>query len=134
MGRSVDGRQEDNIEVQHSLALDGEGSAYVATYRVDDGSAPLASITLPREVVEAAVLSNANIGLELRTDGSLVAFAGCPSMQTLASMSLHELITETLRPDLIALEDTPIALINLESELERALASVKEFRVQRGGK
>lgn len=124
----MDGREEDKVEVQPSLALDGERNAYIATYRVPDGSAPFASITLPREAVEAAVLSNANIGLELRTDGSLVAYAVCPLMQTLASMSLHELVTETLRPDLIALEDLPSALIDLESELERALAFVQEFR------
>lgn len=128
----VNSTKKNGIEVQPALTLDGEGRAYIAGYQIAGASAPLASITLPREVVDTTVFSNAIISLEIRTDGSLVAFASHPSMQTLASLSLTDLVTDTLRPDLIPLEDTPSGLINLETELERALASVREFRAQRG--
>lgn len=111
-----------------TLALDGEGNAYVATYRVANTSRPLASIVLPREVVEATVFINASVGLELQTDGSLVAFASHTSMQTLASVSLIELVNETLRPEFVALEESPTALTELEAQLARALVAVQDFR------
>jgi hypothetical protein len=119
------------VEVRPALALDGEGAAYIAAYWMPDASAPLASIVLPREVVASTVLSTAGVTIELRIDGSLVAFAYSPSMQTLASVSLTELVTEALRPELVALEGTPSAPIKLEAELELALALVREFRAQR---
>ncbi|KAB2943524.1 MAG: hypothetical protein K8F92_08935 [Hyphomicrobium sp.] len=127
----MDRTRKHGVEGRLTLTLDGGGKAYVATYRVADTSGPLASIVLPREVVEAAVFINARIGLELRTDGSLLAFASHTSMQTLACASLSELVDETLRPEFIALEETPNALTELEAQLERALVSVREFRSRR---
>ncbi len=119
------------VDVRLCLALDNGGEAYVATCRAGGASDPLASIVLPREIVEAAVLMNASLGLELRTDGSVVAFASHTSMQTLARASLAELVNETLRPEFLALEEKPSSLIELEAELKRALASVREFRSRR---
>ncbi len=127
----MDRTRKPGVDGRLALTLDGGGKAYVATYRGADTSGPLASIVLPREVVEATVFINASVGLELRTDGSLVAFASHTSMQTLASASLIELVNETLRPEFIALEETPNALTELEAQLERALVSVREFRSQR---
>lgn len=86
---------------------------------------------LPREVVEATVFINASVGLELRTDGGLVAFASHTSMQTLASASLIELVNETLRPEFVALEETENALTELEAQLARALVAVQELRSRR---
>lgn len=127
----MDRTRKHGIDGRLTLALDGGGKAYVATYRVADTSGPLASIVLPREVVEATVFINASVGLELRTDGSLVALASHTSMQTLASASLIELVDETLRPEFVALEETPNALTELEAQLERALVSVREFLARR---
>lgn len=82
----MDSRRKHGVDGRLTLALDGGGKAYVATYRVADTAGPLASIALPREVVEATVFINASVGLELRTDGSLVAFASHTSMQTLRAL------------------------------------------------
>lgn len=128
----MDGRHKALFEVQPSLALTGEGTAYLATYRVANAHNPLAMITLPRSVVETAVFSNTSISLELRSDGSLVAYASDHSMETLASLSLAELVADALRSELVTLEDGPGVWINLEVELKRALASVREFRLRRG--
>jgi hypothetical protein len=96
-----------------------------------DTAGPLVSFALPREIVEAAVFVNASVGLELRTDGNLVAHASHVSMQTLVSTSLIRLVNETLRPQSLALEKASHALIELEAQLARALASVQEFRSRR---
>jgi hypothetical protein len=116
------------------LSLDGRGKAYVATYGVADSLGPSASIALPREIVEAAVFINAKLGLELRTDGTLMALASHTSMQTLACASLTQLVNEALRPDLLALEDEPNCLAALEAELERALLSVRASRLRIGSR
>jgi len=129
--QNVDSRRKHGVDVRLTLALDNGGEAYVATYRSAGTSGVLASVLLPREIVEATVFMNASLGLELRTDGSLVAFASHTSMQTLACASLAELVSETLRPEFLALERRLNALTELESELERALASVREFRSRR---
>lgn len=127
----MDSRLKHGTDGRLTLALDVRGNSYVATYRAANTSGPLASIVLPREIVEAAVFINASVGLELRTDGSLVAFASHKSMQTLACASLIQLVNETLRPEFIALEETPNTLTELEAQLERSLVSVREFRSRR---
>lgn len=127
----MDRTRKPGVDGRLALTLDGGGKAYVATYRAAETSGPLASIVLPREVVEATVFINASVGLELRTDGRLVAFASHTSMQTLACASLSALVGETLRPEFIALEETPNGLIELEAQLVRALVLVREFRSRR---
>ncbi len=68
------------------------GTAYIATYRVPEGSdyrvpegsGPLASIVLPRDIVESAVLDAAPVSLELRLDGTVVVYSNNSSLRTLA--------------------------------------------------
>jgi hypothetical protein len=119
-----------SIEVMPILTLDGEGEAYVASYREVEGTSAPASVTLPRDIVESTVLANAPVALELRLDGTLLAYVNNASMRTVSCRHLSQLVAEAIQPDLVALLDDPSSLSELEHALDFALAAVRRVRKQ----
>jgi hypothetical protein len=111
------------IEVAFALA----GDAYVARVRSSAEREPMATLILPRAVVDRAVLEAAQARLEVRLDGMVAAYLETDS-RTLSSAKLSELIAAAVSADALAAEDDAILIGRLEAELERALDIVRRAR------
>ena len=111
------------IEVAFALA----GDAYVARVRSSADREPMATLTLPRAVVDRAVLDAAQARLEVRLDGTVAAYLDSDS-RTLSSAKLSELIAAAVSVDALAAEDDAALIGRLEAELERALDIVRRAR------
>ncbi len=111
------------IEVAFALAGDG----YVARVRSSVDREPMATLILPRAVVDRAVLDAAQARLEVRLDGIVAAYADMDS-RTLSSAKLSELVAAAVSADALAAEDDATLIDRLEAELERALDIVRRAR------
>jgi hypothetical protein len=111
------------IEVAFALA----GDAYVARVRSGAGREPLATLVLPRAVVDRAVLDAAQARLEVRLDGMVAAYLDRDS-RTISSAKLSELIAAAVSVDALAAEEDATLIGRLEAELERALDIVRRAR------
>jgi len=111
------------IEVAFALA----GEAYVARIRSSADREPIATLILPRAVVDTAVLGAAQARLEVRLDGMIAAYLDSDS-RTLSSAKLSELIAAAVSVDALAAEDDAALIGRLEAELERALDIVRRAR------
>jgi hypothetical protein len=111
------------IEVALSLAGDG----YVARVHAVHGGQPIATISLPRAVVDRVVLDAAQARLEVRLDSTASAYADA-GLRTLTNATLCELVSAAASPDAVAGEDNPKLVRSLEAELERALDIVRRAR------
>lgn len=111
------------IDVAFALA----GDAYVARVRSSRDREPVATIVLPRAVVDRAVLDAASATLEVRLDGTVAAYLDSDS-RTLSSAKLSELIAAAVSVDALAAEDDAALIGRLEAELERALDIVRRAR------
>ena len=111
------------IEVAFALA----GDSYVARVRSCADREPMATLILPRAVVDRAVLDAAQARLEVRLDGMVAAYLDADS-RTLSSAKLSELIAATVSVDALAAEDDAALIGRLEAELEQALDIVRRAR------
>ena len=111
------------IEVGFALA----GDAYVARVRPSADREPMATLILPRGVVDRAVLDAAQARLEVRLDGMVAAYLDTDS-RTLSCAKLSELIAAAVSVDALAAEDDATLIGRLEAELERALDIVRRAR------
>lgn len=111
------------IEVAFALA----GDAYVARIRSSADREPMATLILPRAVVDRAVLDSAQARLEVRLDGTVAAYLDWDS-RTLSSAKLCELIAAAVSVGALAGEDDAALVGRLEAELERALDIVRRAR------
>lgn len=108
------------MEVVFALA----GDSYVARVRSTAEREPMATLILPRAVVDRAVLDAAQARLEVRLDGTVAAYLDSDS-RTLSSAKLSELIVAAVSADALAAEDDATLIGRLEAELERALDIVR---------
>lgn len=111
------------IEVAFALA----GDAYVARVRSSPDREPMATLILPRAVVDRAVLEAAQARLEVRLDGMVAAYVDTDS-RTLSRAKLSELIAAAVSVDALAAEDDAALIGRLQAELERALDIVRRAR------
>ncbi len=112
-----------------AFALDEDGESYVARIRSAESRQPIATLNLPRAVVDWTVLDAAQPKLEVRLDGTVAAYLDSGGSRTLSSAALSELIATAVSADALAGEDDPALIGRLETELERALEIVR--RAQR---
>ena len=112
------------IELAFALA----GDAYVARVRSGVEREPMATLILPRAVVDRAVLDAAHARLEVRLDGMVAAYLDMDS-RTLSSAKLSELIAAAVSAGALAAEDDATLIGRLEAELERALDIVRRARI-----
>ena len=115
------------IEVAFVLA--GDGEEYTARVRLNGNRQPMATLNLPRMVVDKAVLDAAQPRLEVRLDGTVAAYLDSAGAPTLTNSPLSELIAAAVSADALAGDDDPALVGQLEEELERALEIVR--RAQR---
>lgn len=107
--------------IEVAFALDGDGESYVARIRSAQNRQPIATLNLPRAVVDWAVLDAAQPRLEVRLDGTVASYLDSGDSRTLSSVALSELIATAVSADALAGEDDPALIGRLETELERAL-------------
>ena len=112
------------IELGFALA----GDAYVARVRSSADREFMATLILPRAVVDTAVFEAAQARLEVTLDGVVAAYLDTDS-RTLSSAKLSELIAAAVCVDALAAEDDPTLIDRLEAELERALEIVRRARI-----
>ncbi|MFM9848036.1 MAG: hypothetical protein ACKVP3_12850 [Hyphomicrobiaceae bacterium] len=111
--------------IEVAFALDGDGESYVARVRSSEQRRPVATLNLPRAVVDRTVLDAAQLRLEVRLDGSVAAYLDSGDSRTLSSATLSELIAAAVSANALAGEDDPALIGRLEAELERALEVVR---------
>lgn len=111
--------------IEVAFALDGDGESYVARVRSAESRQSIATLNLPRAVVDRTVLDAAQPRLEVRLDGTVAAYLDSGDSRTLSSAALSELIAAAVSADALAGEDDPAFIGRLESELERALEVVR---------
>ena len=112
------------------VARDG----YVAGLREANGAAIGVEITLPAEMVDRAVLTDARLSVSLAPDGHLVLDADGLDDETLEAataaggldrQTLESLVTACLDPELLAGDEDAVAeLTALRTQLVRALAQL----------
>ena len=115
----------DTPTIEVAFALAGDGEDYVAHVRLTGNRQPIATLNLPRTVIDKAVFAAAQPRLEVRLDGTVAAYLDSADSRTLASAPLSELIAAAVSTDALAGEDDPALVGQLEAELERALAIVR---------
>jgi hypothetical protein len=108
------------------LLRDPETSDFVLAI-VDGGTGRrIATLCVPTDVMERAVLRHLSVALELRPDGTVVAFADTGATPDLAAKTLTDLIGEAL--SVVSPEDDAADLAALEQMLEASLAAVQQER------
>ena len=111
--------------IEVAFVLDGDGESYVARIRSAESRQPVATLNLPRAVVDRTVLDAAQPRLEVRLDGTVAAYLDSGGSRTLSSAALSELIATAVSADALAGEDDPALIGQLETVLERALEVVR---------
>ena len=111
--------------IEVAFVLDGDGESYVARIRSAESRQPVATLNLPRAVVDKTVLDAALPRLEVRLDGTVAAYLDSGDSRTLSSAALSELIATAVSADALAGEDDPALIGQLETVLERALEVVR---------
>jgi hypothetical protein len=108
------------------LLRDPETSDYVLAI-VDAGTGRrVATLYLPADAIEQAVVRHLPVALELRTNGTVVAFVDRGDTADLASKTLADLIAEAV--SVVSPEDDAEDLATLEQMLEASLAAVRQER------
>ncbi len=112
---------------------DWSGEGYVAGFRKADGSPAGVQVIVPAEMVEHAVLAKSRLSLSMNPDGTFRLHSDglsddaldAASQGSLGRQSLKSLLSECLRPDLVAMEDDPAADLNsLRTQLATGLSLV----------
>ena len=112
--------------VEPAIAFDRGYDSYVVSL-IDKGTGlPVVNVRVPGSVVEQAVLAAIPCALELRPDGTIVAFAEHHNLSDLANRSLADLIAEAMT--LVSAEDDPADLSKLETMLADGLIVVRRLR------
>jgi hypothetical protein len=115
----------DNADNRGSIC--SRRDVYVARVRSGAGREPLATLVLPRAVVDRAVLDAAQARLEVRLDGMVAASLDTDS-RTISRAKLSELIAAAVSVDALAAEEDATLIGRLEAELERALDIIRRAR------
>lgn len=114
------------LTVEIGFARDSDGEGYVVSLAEPELTGTLAALRLPADIVEPIVLAGADVQLELRVDGRVVAYSDRLGATDLVARSLSELVTEAL--DVLSPTDDVDELAELQTTLETILASVMEAR------
>lgn len=114
------------LTVEIGFARDSDGEGYVVSLAEPELTGTLAALRLPADIVEPIVLAGADVQLELRVDGRVVAYSDRLGATDLVARSLSELVTEAL--DVLSRTDDVDELAELQTTLETILASVMEAR------
>jgi hypothetical protein len=116
--------------VRSEFAREAGTGDYVLAIVCTDSEALVVSVRLPADVVETAVCGQADISLELRSNGTVAAFLDSDDSSDLTSKSLAELVTDAL--SVLSPEDDLADLAKLEHILASALAAVQSERQRLG--
>lgn len=108
------------------LLRDPETSIYVLAIVDVDTGRRVATMSLPADAIEQAIVRYLPITLELRPDGTVVAFVDRGDTADLASKTLADLIAEAV--SVVSPEDDAEDLATLEQMLEASLAAVRQER------
>lgn len=100
---------------------------YVLTLVTEGSEAPVLNVTLDQDLVETSVLQKAALALELRPDGSVVAYADVRESTDLAAVSLADLVNDALA---VADADDADLLAKLETTLRNALETTRATRAR----
>jgi hypothetical protein len=108
------------------LIRDPETSDFVLAIADADTGRRIATLCVPADAMEQAVLRHIPVAFELRPDGTVVAFVDRGDTADLASMTLTDLIAEAV--SVVSPEDDAEDLAKLEQMLEASLAAVRQER------
>jgi hypothetical protein len=108
------------------LIHDPETSDFVLAITDADTGRRIATLCVPADAMEQAVLRHIPVALELRPDGTVVAFVDRGDTADLASKTLVDLIAEAV--SVVSPEDDAEDLATLEQMLETSLAAVRQKR------
>lgn len=100
---------------------------YILTLVTEGSEAPVLNVTLDQALVETSVLQKAALALELRPDGSVVAYADARESTDLAAVSLTDLVNDALA---VADADDADLLAELETILRNALETTRATRAR----
>ena len=114
------------VSIRTEFVRDPDTGDYVLAI-VDAGTErQVATMHLPAGAVEQAVLRHLPMALELRPDGTIVAFVDRGETPDLAVKTLMDLIAVAL--SVVSPEDDQQDLATLEQMLEASLAAVRQER------
>ena len=116
-------RQSTKTRFAFSDAADG----YVLTLVTEGSEAPVLNVTLDQHLVEASVLQKATLAIELRPNGSVVAYADGREATDLAAVALADLVHDALA---VADADDADLLADLETTLRKALETTRATRAR----
>ena len=133
-----------SVEVMPFFERSGKGEEgfpsenYVAGLRQPEGGPIGVEVVLAAEMVERAVLADSRLSVSLNRNGTLMFHADGLSDDTLDAASaalrqqtLGSLLSDCLRPDLVAMEDDPEGdLKSLRTQLAGGLALVDRALAQ----
>lgn len=113
--------------VKTHFSFRDEADGYVLALVADGISKPLLEVTVSQDVVEKSVLRKAALALELRPNGSVVAYSDTQETTDLAAASLGELLNDALA---VADADDADLLAKLEATLQQALETTRATRAR----
>lgn len=108
------------------LVRDKETSDYVLSIVDADNGRRIATLYLPADAMEQAVVRHLPVALELRPDGTVVVFVDRGDTADLAVKTVTDLIADAL--SVVSLEDDQQDLAKLEQMLVASLAAVRQER------
>lgn len=109
------------------FAFSDIADGYVLTLVTEGSEAPVLNVTLNQDLVETSVLQKAALALELRPDGSVVAYTDAREPSDLAAVSLTDLVNDALA---VADADDADRLAELETTLRNALETTRATRAR----
>ncbi len=109
------------------FAFSDTADGYVLTLVTEGSEAPVLNVTLNQDLVESSVLQKAVLALELRPDGSVVAYTDAREAADLAAVPLADLVSDALA---VADADDADLLAELEATLRKALETTQATRAR----
>lgn len=109
------------------FAFRDEADGYVLALIADGIPVPLLEVTVSQDVVETSVLRQAALALELRPNGSVVAYSDAVESTDLVTIFLDDLVNEALA---VAADDDDELLASLEMTLQQALEATRATRAR----
>ena len=109
------------------FAFRDEADGYVLALIADGIPVPLLEVTVSQDVVETSVLRQAALALELRPNGSVVAYSEAAEATDLATIFLGDLVNEALA---VADAEDAELLAALEVTLQQALETTRATRAR----
>lgn len=108
------------------LHRDPETSDYVLAVVDAHSGRRLVTMSLAADAIEQAFVRQLPVALELRPDGTVVAFVDRSDIPDLAAKTVTDLVAEAM--SVVSPEDDQQELAALEQMLEAALAAVQQTR------